>query len=640
MSITNTPTMNKAGGVSFNSPTTNGQNAGSSAQPAYEEAPKKDKRDIGAGSATPPAHQEESTRNTRSIVDDALNFVGNTPGVKAIKLAGTILDEPGSLQDKGEKLIKELWGLESEAIKDALKFLYSRSGFKNVPEIVGGIMNEIKNDPVGFLRSRTFLGLVDKIRDDLAGKGTNYPVLKAFGEVPLAGLLANTTRAIKAANDGNTREAEEAGKDALIELVTLLAPSGKGAKGASTAVKSAEEGAGTVVKSAEREAGTAVKGAENEAGTAVKSAENEAGASAKDATNSMLQRYRVDQPQGATAPDKNGIIFSANGDRYISIDNQHYPATFNKDYQSWEIYNRDNPTKPHIAVEHQDGTWQLRDDLGLKGGMFGRVAAAAGTGLAGYAAQKLHEYKTREAAGTLPGGRNPIFDGRSGSEILQGQTNKLNDKTPTLSEAMQRKVEGMGETARNLGQTAWGVAKGDITGEDARNTFRTTTQGLQTAADLTKLQFDPKKQEKTQEIFQAGAQGAASQAVQSVWNAPSTLWNATQKAYSVGKATATTDAEDVNKLADAFGNKLKHDAMNTGGTALGVKVISSGLKAVPHPIAKGLGYGLDVLNTANTGANIARHTEAFELPNVNTIEGAGLKSANQKLHDLVNEKKT
>lgn len=268
--------------------------------------------------------------------------------------------------------------------------------------------------------------------------------------------------------------------------------------------------------------------------------------------------------------------------------------------------------------------------------MFGKIATTAGIGLGGYAVQKLQEYKNREAATTSREARNPIFDGRTGSQIFQERADQMRENTSTFGGALQRKFEGMGETAKNVAQTTWNAANGGITKDDLKGTFSTTAQGLQTGADLWKLNNDPLRDEKAKSIFHAGMEGAAKQTAQNVWNAPQTLMSAGKTAYSFGKAASTTNAEDVSNFASAFGNKLEQDAMNIGGTAALVKGVSTGLKFVPHPAAKIAGTALDVLNTANTGANFARATKDFELPDVNTIEGAGLHNANKKLHDVVN----
>lgn len=144
-------------------------------------------RDIGKTPAASPARQEESSRSGGSIVDGVKNFV----------------------QDS---------------------------------------FNDIKNDPLGFLASRTgpgyLYGLGKKMAHDLQGKDTDHPVLKALGELPIAGIGPNVVRSELSLLNGNTKEAKEAGIDAGLEAAGVAAGPvlGKVAKGVGKGISSALKG--------------------------------------------------------------------------------------------------------------------------------------------------------------------------------------------------------------------------------------------------------------------------------------------------------------------------------------------------------------------------------------------------------------
>ncbi|SIO55385.1 hypothetical protein [Paraburkholderia phenazinium] len=82
--------------------------------------------------------------------------------------------------------------------------------------------------------------------------------------------------------------------------------------------------------------------------------------------------YAVQPAPGALKPatGQPGIFTDDKGRYYLDSGGKTYPARFDRDNNTWRVYQADNPYRPQYPVRTDaQGGWEVHNDVGLKGGM-------------------------------------------------------------------------------------------------------------------------------------------------------------------------------------------------------------------------------------------------------------------------------
>jgi hypothetical protein len=87
-------------------------------------------------------------------------------------------------------------------------------------------------------------------------------------------------------------------------------------------------------------------------------------------------RYALAEPPATyTTSNRPGVFIDSGTGRYFIKDGRcAFPVFFDKDGDTYRIFDPDNPTRPSYPVRHnsETGHWEPNDDVKLKGGMDGR----------------------------------------------------------------------------------------------------------------------------------------------------------------------------------------------------------------------------------------------------------------------------
>lgn len=68
-------------------------------------------------------------------------------------------------------------------------------------------------------------------------------------------------------------------------------------------------------------------------------------------------------------PHRPGVFRDDRGQAFIRSGDQAWPVRYDRDNETWRVYNPDNPTKYQYPVRaDENGNWQVHNDVGLKGG--------------------------------------------------------------------------------------------------------------------------------------------------------------------------------------------------------------------------------------------------------------------------------
>lgn len=179
----------------------------------------------------PPNTNQGSTGGTRP------QNIGATPASqdKSIvsSLADNVLDTASHIPVLGD-LMRKVGYQPSESDQGSLLGNAEEITKKAREIALGAILdrfNEIRKNPLILTGPGYAIDLANKMRADLNDKESVAPVLKALGELPIAGIGPNVVRAELALANGKTEEAKEAAIDALLEAAGMVPlPAGKGAK--------------------------------------------------------------------------------------------------------------------------------------------------------------------------------------------------------------------------------------------------------------------------------------------------------------------------------------------------------------------------------------------------------------------------
>ncbi|MFC0576744.1 hypothetical protein [Paraburkholderia solisilvae] len=80
------------------------------------------------------------------------------------------------------------------------------------------------------------------------------------------------------------------------------------------------------------------------------------------------------QPSASTR----GMLEDGNGQSFVPIDGRAYPARYDKTFDTWRVFDPDNPWRPAYPVRlNANNEWVVHGDVGLRGGMMDASAASS-----------------------------------------------------------------------------------------------------------------------------------------------------------------------------------------------------------------------------------------------------------------------